>query len=101
MATWGVLERNSLSGEQLPHMEAIPYVDPLITAKPYPAASNQGRGDSRRAMPWEALCRLWRYGPVTTDPLWRGSSPCHCCDVQSEHGKSMAGARRGLLAWPG
>jgi hypothetical protein len=47
----------------LPHMEVIPYVDPLITAKPYPAASNQGRGDSRRAMPWEALCRSGGMAP--------------------------------------
>jgi len=23
----------------------------------------------RRVMPWEALCRLERYGPVTTDPF--------------------------------
>src|SRR6266508_4570914 len=37
---------------------------------------HQGGGDSRRATPWEALCRSRRHGPVTTDPLWgRGSSP--------------------------
>ena len=38
-------------------MEVIPYVDlPANGETLYPAASNQGRGDSRRAMPWEALC---------------------------------------------
>ena len=42
---------------------------PLITAKPTPFASYQGRGHERRAMPWEALCLLRRHGPVTTDPF--------------------------------
>ena len=40
----------------MPCTGAIPCEDPLITVKPSPAASIKGRGDSRRVMPWEALC---------------------------------------------
>jgi len=40
----------------LPRIGAIRYDNPLITAKPLPPASEQGRGDRRRVMPWEALC---------------------------------------------
>ena len=72
----------------MPCTGAIPCADPLITAEPTPAAFKGG--DRRRVMPWEALCFIAKYGPVTTDPfgvrLW--SRP--------EHGQSTDRAIRGL-----
>jgi hypothetical protein len=41
---------------KLPGAGAILCSHPLITAKSHPAASSQGRGDSRRMMSWEVLC---------------------------------------------
>ena len=42
-------------------------------------------------MPWEALCLVSRYGPVTTDPE-EGEAPI----TAAISGKSTVGARRGL-----
>ena len=55
MATWGVLERNSLSGEQLPRIGAIRCVNPAHNGEAHTGCLAQGRGDRRRVMPWEAL----------------------------------------------
>ena len=66
LASWrhgDSLERNSLSGEQLPRMEAIPCVNPAHNGESLPGCLDQGRGDSRRAMPWEALCRSGGMAP--------------------------------------
>jgi hypothetical protein len=64
-------------------MRVISCVNPLITAKPYPAVSGI---DYWRVMPWEALCCAKfaaQYGPVTTDPFGVRLRSCHIVDVAS------------------
>ncbi len=47
-------ERNSLSGKSyLPRVGATPHVNPAHNGEPLP-------GESRRGMPWEALCHRRR-----------------------------------------
>jgi hypothetical protein len=83
-------QRNSLSGKShLPCTEATPCEHPLITANPYPSSW-------RRGMPWEALCLHARYGPVTTDPFGVRLRSLSDPMAKVGHGKSEAGARRGL-----
>jgi hypothetical protein len=49
-------ERNSLSGEQLPRNGVIRCDNPAHNGETLTVCFVQGRGDRRRAMPWEALC---------------------------------------------
>ena len=63
-------ERNSLSGELLPCTGAIPCADPLITAKPTPAAFKERRETAGDAVGSPLL--LVEHGPVTTDPSGKG-----------------------------
>jgi hypothetical protein len=92
-------QRNSLSGEQLPRIGAIRCVNPAHNGEALTVCLDQGRGDRRRVMPWEALCRSTkRYGPVTTDPFGVRLRSCHTRAIASECDKSTTGARRGLSA---
>jgi hypothetical protein len=83
----------------LPRIGAIRCVNPAHNGEALTVCLDQGRGDRRRVMPWEALCRInKRYGPVTTDPFGVRLRSCHTRAIASECDKSTAGARRGLSA---
>ena len=91
-----------LSGNyKLPHMEVTPCANPLITAKPSPAASYKARrktAGNAVGSPLPPLRR--RYGPVTTDPLRVGVGHCHTPCIHRGDGKSTTGAIRGLSHGP-
>ena len=59
----GSLERNSLSGEQLPGARATVHIDPAHNGETLTGSHVQGHDGCRRAMPWEALCLLLQVWP--------------------------------------
>src|SRR5260370_37148939 len=50
------IQRNALSGKELPCPGAIPGDTPAHNGEALSGCSDQGRSDSRRVMPWEVLC---------------------------------------------
>lgn len=56
-------KRNSLSGKEIARRRSDPTSRPAHNGEAHTGCLDQGRGDRRRVMPWEALCVRGRMAP--------------------------------------